>query len=106
MRYAVQLTTEAYENIEGILTWITEQSVAGAMTWSNRFDEILDDLAEDPQRFPLAPESNYDGTEIRQIIFRTRRGKPYRVLFSIQNDVVYIRHIRGPGQDFIAPDEI
>lgn len=54
----------------------------------------------------LAPESENHRDEIRQRIFKTRRGLPYRILFVVRGDVIYLLHVRGPGQDIMAPDEM
>jgi hypothetical protein len=54
----------------------------------------------------FAPESNDHPEPIYQVIFKTRRGRPYRALFVVRDRTVFILHVRGPGQDFVAPNEI
>ena len=55
----------------------------------------------------LAPRQvAYDDTEIRHPIFETRRSKPYRILFTIRDVVVLVKHVRGPGQDLVPPGEL
>jgi hypothetical protein len=49
----------------------------------------------------LAPESpNYE-TEVRQILFKTRRGRTYRALSTVVGAGVFIVHVRAPGQNLI-----
>ena len=52
------------------------------------------------------PEDEDHEEEIRHILFKTRRGKTYRAIFIIRTDTVFVLHVRGPGQDLIAPDEL
>jgi hypothetical protein len=66
----------------------------------------LADLRERPSSFGQAPESSRHEIDIYQVLFKTRRGRTYRALFSIVADTVYIMHVRGPGQDVISPNEI
>jgi hypothetical protein len=54
----------------------------------------------------LAPENGYGDAEIRDLVFKTRRGKQYRILFTICGDVVFVRHVRGFGQDLVSPDDL
>jgi hypothetical protein len=37
-------------------------------------------LQQSANRFPLAPESHHFDHEIRNVLFKTRRGQPYRLL--------------------------
>jgi hypothetical protein len=46
----------------------------------------------------LAPESQDVEFEVRQALFKTRRGCVYRALFFIERSTVYILRVRGPGQ--------
>jgi hypothetical protein len=54
----------------------------------------------------LAPEDAEHDSEIRQIVFKTRSGLPYRALFTIDGDQVHVIHVRGPGQDLIMPGNL
>jgi hypothetical protein len=40
------------------------------------------------------------------VIFKTRRGRAYRALFLIRGDVVFVLHVRGPGQRPLEPGEL
>lgn len=66
---------------------------------------MIGELTTAADRCLLAPENGYGDTEIRQVIFKTRRGKTYRLLFTIRDNVVFIRHVREPGQDLVSPEE-
>jgi hypothetical protein len=51
-------------------------------------------------------ESEQIGIKLKQQSFKTRRGLPYRLVFSIHEDTVEVVAIRGSGQDWLRPDEI
>lgn len=106
MKYRVELTRRAERDVNEIVAWIARQSAQGANTWLSRFEQVLIDLSTSAINCPLAPEDGYGDTEIRHLVFKTRHGKPYRILFTIRDDFVLIRHLRGPGQDLVLPEEL
>ena len=81
------------------------RSPEGAANWVDAFDEALDSLQHNPSH-GLAPESHRHREDIRQRMFSTSRGLPYRLLFIVREKVVHVIHVRGPGQDLMLPDEI
>ena len=72
----------------------------------DRLADVLATLSTTAGNCSLAPEDGHGDTEIRQLIFKTRRGKPYRMLFTILGGVVFVRHVRGPGQDLVPPEKL
>jgi len=63
-------------------------------------------LSEQGDTLGIAPEDADHDETIYQIIFRTRRGLPYRALFVVRENDVYVLRVRGPGQDLVAPDDL
>jgi plasmid stabilization system protein ParE len=106
MTFRVHLTGAAREDVRGILRWINERSPAGAQAWFRRWREALKALRHRADELALAPESEGHDEAIRQFIFRTRRGRPYRALFVVRGNTVFVLHVRGPGQDLLRPDEL
>ncbi len=45
-------------------------------------------------------------SNLQQQSFKTRHGLPYRLVFTIHEDIVEVVAIRGSGQDWLRPDEI
>jgi len=56
--------------------------------------------------FGLAYENDACEFDVRQALFKTRRGRVYRVLFFIEGEDVYILRVRGAGQAPVEPDEL
>ena len=106
MNYNVILQPIAQSDVDGIIGYLADRSPQGAAAWSKAWDDLLDKLRERPESFGLAPESSYHDDEIRQALFKTRRGRTYRALFVIFYDTVHIIHVRGPGQDLVPPTEL
>lgn len=106
MSYSVFLTPRATREVDEILDWISERSPRGAMTWAARWDEVIDELGQRPDTFGIAPEGRGSGAEIRHVIFKTRHGNPYRALFVVHKDQVWVIHVRGSGQDIVSLDEL
>lgn len=99
------MTQRARRDLQETSDWIASQSPQGALSWLDAFDNAREKLVTNPERFALAPESDFVPQAIREILFRTRRGENYRALFLIEAGTVLITHIRGPGQDFVNPIE-
>ena len=60
--------------------------VLGAASWFNRFTETRYRLAVDADKRPIAAESTYVDYDIREVLFKTRKGKPYRLVFTILDE--------------------
>ncbi len=106
MKFQVRTTLAADREVVSILEWISARSPAGATAWFAKWLEAIESLKERADEIGLAPESGAHSEPIHQIVFRTKRGQPYRAVFVIRQLDVHILHVRGPGQDNISPDEL
>ncbi len=106
MKFRVRILQRAQLDFREILKWLGTRSRSGASSWARAFDEALARLENDPASYPLAPESDHSDCEVREILFKTRRGLSYRILFFVEVEDVYILHVRGAGQDFLTADEL
>jgi plasmid stabilization system protein ParE len=102
-RRAVVLEDEARQNIDAIFRWIAERSRSGGDRWYRTLIRALGKLAIDAERLPIASESRHFDVPIRNLTFRMRSGRTYRVLFTIEEDTVHVLFIRAPGQDSVRP---
>lgn len=106
MTYKVRILRRAQQDVAACYAYISERSQRGAASWFNRFVETRDRLAVDAASRPLAYESRFVNREIREVLFKTRKGRPYRILFTIAGDEVLILRVRGPGQDTLSPTDL
>jgi plasmid stabilization system protein ParE len=104
MTFLVRVLRRAERDVEGILHFIAEVRKApeGALRWYRAYEAALDRLAKEAGTLPLAPESEFVEYDVRQTHFRTRKGKTYRMLFTIVGEEVRVLHVRGPGQDIMT----
>jgi hypothetical protein len=88
--------------------WNTSQHAQGPVPQRGQraFDKALAYLEKNADGCPLAAEDQHVDFEVRETLFKTRRGLIYRILFTIRDNKVIILHLRGPGQDFIAAMEV
>ena len=106
MTYKVILLSRAETELADIAVWLSERSPDGAIRWLEAFDAARQSLSTNPKSCGLAPENDVVEDEIRQIFFQTRRGQPYRAVFTIIDDEVRVLHIRGPHQQPLRADEL
>lgn len=103
MKRDVLLSRTAESDLDSILSWLGKRSHQGAKNWLAALETAIDWLSENAPSSPLAPENESFEEEIRERLFKTKRGRYYRLLFVIAGRQVRILHIRAPGQDFVRP---
>lgn len=106
MKFNAQLSWRAERDLDHILAWLNERSPQGAASWLRVWDQTFLTLRSSADEYGIAPESDDESFQIRQILFRTRKGRDYRALYTIQGNEVLVMHIRGPGQDLVPPEEL
>src|SRR5262245_48553352 len=106
MNYHVTILRRAQQDFCAIEHYITARSKQGARSWVKRFDEAIASLKKNPVKEPLAPENDEFDQEIRNITFRTRKGRTYRAVFHIMGNEVRVLRIRGAGQDTLEVNEV
>ena len=103
MAFRVEVSSQAESDAEGILDWLlTQHSGQPGIDWFLALDDAFASLAEFPERCPLAPENTRFPFEVRQLLFG-RKPHVYRILFTIERDVVYILHIRHGRRKPLRP---
>ena len=107
MPFRVETTARAERDFWACYDYIQERSPQGASRWVQAFNDALLRLEENPSG-SLAPEPTADSSapEIRQNIFKTQHGLPYRLLFVVEGDTVHVVHVRGPGQDIVPAEDL
>jgi len=102
MKFTVITLRAAERDFHGILEYIAARSKVGAEAWARAFDKALVHLEESADSCPMAAENEHVDFEVREMLFKTRRGLIYRILFTIRENTAIVLHIRGSGQDFVA----
>jgi toxin ParE1/3/4 len=107
MDFRVELTDQAKSDIAAIHAWLTSQEAGDAgARWFAALRHAIDSLRTLPGRCPVAPERREASVEVRQLLYG-RRPHVYRVLFTIENRVVYVLHIRhGRRRPSVPPPSL
>ncbi len=106
MKFQVHELRRAQADVRSIAHWLAERSPQGVRAWLRAYDEMILRLKQQAESCGPAPESNDCEVDVRQALFKTRRGRVYRALFLIEGQDVYILRVRGPGQAPVEPDEL
>jgi plasmid stabilization system protein ParE len=96
----------AEEDVAVIYSWIHDRSPAGAARWLQAFEVATSRITEAPLEFALAPEAGILDQPVRQVLFKTPKGRTYRAAFLVSNNVVSVLRVRGPGQPTLRSDEL
>jgi plasmid stabilization system protein ParE len=98
MKYRISVLTRAKSDLKNVFDWLAKRSPAGAAAWYEVAIQAIDDLRNTADQHGLALESRRLHDPIREKLFKTKRGRRYRLLYRIDGDVVRVLRVRGPGQ--------
>jgi plasmid stabilization system protein ParE len=94
MIFRVETTPAAENEAQAILEWLLAQHAGEAgLRWFLNLEQAIQSLSHFPERCGLAPENDRFPFEVRQLLYG-RRPHVYRILFRIDQDTVYVLHIR------------
>jgi plasmid stabilization system protein ParE len=98
MKFTVHELPKARADKRNIVEWLCERSPAGAAAWLNAYDRVVERLRIAADTLPLAPENHDVDLEVRQILFKTKRGRIYRAVFHLAGNDAYILRVRDQGK--------
>lgn len=98
MAFQVLLLRRAQTDIDSIYTWLAKRSARGAANWYAAFLDAAAALERDAEFCAAAPEAKRLRLDLRQRLFKTPRGRAYRILFMIVGMQARVLRVRGPGQ--------
>jgi plasmid stabilization system protein ParE len=98
MSRTLRIGERARIDVDTIFNWLAPRSVRGAISWYLAFRRAVDKIGESPESHAEAAESHQLGRRLRQALFKTRRGRTYRIVFEVSDTEIMILRVRGPGQ--------
>jgi plasmid stabilization system protein ParE len=98
MSRTLRMVERARSDVEDIFNWLAHRSVQGAISWYLAFRHAIENVSSAPENLAEAAESHPLGRQLRQALFRTRRGRVYRIVFDLSETETIILRVRGPGQ--------
>ena len=94
MVFRVEVTPSAECDAQAILEWLLDQQAGETgLRWFLNLEQAIQSLSHFPERCILAWENERFPFEVRQLLYG-RRPHVYRILFTIEQDVVYVLHVR------------
>ena len=97
MSYRVEITERAERAVREIVLWIADYSPEKAADWYFDFLAAAESLTIFPARCAIIPESE-ENPIFRHLIF----GK-YRIIFRVEDETVYLVHVRHQKQKPLEP---
>jgi len=99
IKYTVNITGHAQNDIHKIYTYIAEDSPNNARSFINRLENKIYSLELLPELHPIIPENILLEANYRHLIF-----KKYRVIFRISGYNVFILRVIHGSQLLLLPD--
>jgi plasmid stabilization system protein ParE len=94
MTFRVETTAADEQDADAVLDWVLSEHAGDAgIRWFLALRDAIASLAEFPKRCSLAPENAVFPFEVRHLLYG-RTPHVYRILFTIENETVYVLHIR------------
>lgn len=103
MQYQVIITPSAKADIFEINTWFLENSQNLAEDWLWEISQAISSLSKFPERCSISPESKAFDFVVRQLLYG-KKPNIYRILFSIQDEKVYILRVRSTKQQSLLDE--
>lgn len=97
MQFQIIITPSAKADIFETNTWLLENHLDTANSWLWEISKAVSSLSKFPTRCQISQESEAFDVEVRQLIFG-KKPHIYRILFSIQNEIIYILRVRSTKQ--------
>jgi plasmid stabilization system protein ParE len=94
MAFRVNFSPRAQQDAQAIFEWLQLQRVGEpGIRWYARLNKAIQSLSYLPTRCGLAPENPSVPFEMRELLYG-HRSHVYRILFTIEEDIVHVLHIR------------
>jgi len=101
MEFRVDVTQQAFDDIDGIFAYIADRSPQNAVRWRDQILEKMQSLSYHPYRHGLAPEAQRVGVEVHQKMFGV-----YRILYTVNDDFVTVHGVRHGSRRPLRKDEL
>lgn len=101
MAFQVELSAHAAQDIEEHYVWIQERNPAAAEKWFNGIMAAIHTLKDFPERCSKISEQESFTQEIRHFIYQK-----HRLIFTIQNTIVYILAVRHTARKPLENEDL
>ena len=106
MTHKLVITDRVFEQLDSGYVWYQQNVPQVAAAWFNGWIDALNDLCQEPERYPLAHESPLFPFPIHQLLYGVGKKKSHRALFVIRSRAVVVLTIRHLSQQDFTPEEM
>lgn len=78
MTYRVRFQARAKADVRNIVRYIKQHSVSGAAAWLSVLENARQKVGTNADGYGLCDEASHFEIDVRQFLFKTRRGRTYR----------------------------
>src|SRR5207249_437907 len=100
MKHRVVITDEALQQVRQSYQWIEKNAPLAAARWFHNLMQTINSLESIPNRWPISPEGEAFGTDIRQLLYGKRQGV-FRILFVVRGKTVTVLHVLHGSRQFL-----
>lgn len=101
MKYTVELSERAEADVREAYAYIAAHGPADPDDWKSELDQKLTSLEIFPEASGLAPENDHVQETLRQSFHG-----PFRIIFTVRGQNVYVITVRHGARRFLRPDDI
>jgi plasmid stabilization system protein ParE len=106
MKYRVVLTARAERDRDEAFGWYANNySREFAVRWYAGLTRAIRSLRQNPLRCGRAHESGKFSFDLREMLFGSRRQK-HRILFTLEDDLVVVLHIRHSSRQDVTEEDL
>jgi plasmid stabilization system protein ParE len=99
MSRSLRILDKARADIDQIFDWLERRSPQGAANWYSALVKAFGKIAERPESYAIISDAMPRWNRmICQALFKTPRGRRYRIVFEPTEAEIRILRVRGPGQ--------
>lgn len=101
MIFRVEMPPSAAAEALAAFEEVFAKSPTSAERWRVGFEALIASLSRMPRRYPPAREQAHTSYELRQVLH-----PPYRLLYTIADDIVLVLHVRHAAMDDMGKEEL
>jgi plasmid stabilization system protein ParE len=106
VKYSLRTSRRADADIDRQVAYIHHRvSPLSAARWHDGLLRRIRELVQRPEVWPLAEEAVEIGLDLREMLYRRHRFV-YRILYTIEGDIVRIHRIHSASQDRLSSDDM
>jgi toxin ParE1/3/4 len=101
MARRIRVTDEALGQIEAIRDYIAKDSPLNAARWLDKLHRRIELITHSAESHAVLYTTEQAGVEVRQTFYGT-----YRILYSIDDDIIHVLSVRHGARRPMGPDEL